>query len=319
MLTIHILTKNNSKTIEQTLDSVAAINPNVIVGDLGSDDGTADLCRSRGATVYRLEGMRRDEARNAMIDMAPKGVHFYIEPWEVVTHGLAALHKAKGRGVVRVMQGTNITKEARIWDGKERFNNPVFERLSGVGGIRTPLVVYSRDGISPEDAMEGIERWKSESPLSPVPHYYHGCVLLGQGRYDDFLKVAEHYLFMDKDTSMSTVMTRYHYAMVQIIHRRSYKPALQNLNLCLCAKPLMAEFWCLMGDVYYHLLNKFDHAKEFYENAIALGTRRLEADEWPIDFSKYNKYPKRMIQSCEAIMSYNGLYAPLLRDASPDL
>lgn len=308
MPTIHIITKNNSKTVSQTLDSVAAINPKVIVGDLGSEDDTIEICRDRGALVYRLDGMRRDEARNSLLDMAPKGQHFYVEPWEVVTHGLGSLASIKGRGVALVMQGTNVTKEVRVWDGKDRFFNPVFERLSGEGGARTPLVIYSRGGVRPEEALQSVEDWKLENPLSPVPHYYHSCVLLSQGRYDDYLKVADHYLFMDKATSMSTIMTRYHYSLVQVIHKKAYKPALQNLNLCLCAKPLMAEFWCLTGDVYYHLLNKFDQAKEFYENAITLGSRRLEADEWPIDFSKYNKYPNRMIQSCEAIMSYNSLY-----------
>ncbi len=98
---------------------------------------------------------------------------------------------------------------------------------------------------------------------------------------------------MERD-GMSATMTRYYYAMVKLT-QKAHKPALQNLNLCLCAKPLMAEFWCLMGDVYFYLLGKPDSAKEFYENAIVLGARRLQSDRWPMDFSKYRKYPERML------------------------
>jgi len=98
-------------------------------------------------------------------------------------------------------------------------------------------------------------------------------------------------------------MIRYYLALAYLIHHRKVKPALQNINLCLCAHPLMAEFWCLIGDVYYHLLKRFDYAKDFYENAIILGARRLKKDKWPMDISKYESYPKKMIESCDQITS----------------
>ena len=97
-------------------------------------------------------------------------------------------------------------------------------------------------------------------------------------------------------------MIRYYYAMTMLIYKKSYKPALQNINLCLCAKPLMAEFWCLMADVYYHLLNKFSEAKFFYENAIFMGSRRMKNDVNPIDLDKYKAYPNKMIKSCEQLL-----------------
>ncbi len=42
------------------------------------------------------------------------------------------------------------------------------------------------------EVIDELNRWKAEKPLSPAPYYYHACVLLGQGKYDDFLKMADH-------------------------------------------------------------------------------------------------------------------------------
>ena len=96
--------------------------------------------------------------------------------------------------------------------------------------------------------------------------------------------------------------------MLQSHHKKRVKPALQNLNLCLCAKPLMAEFWCLTGDVYYHLLHDFKKAKQFYHNAIVLGHHRLKSDKWPMDITKYNTYPSKMIESCDELLKSTKLY-----------
>jgi glycosyltransferase involved in cell wall biosynthesis len=306
MGTVHILTRNNARTIRATLDSVAALDMTVLVGDLGSTDETVDLCLSRRARVHRMGRRRRDEARNEMVGIAD-GPHFYIEPWEVLVQGGAAVASGK-TGYAKIMQGSTVTHDIRMWDGTARFVNPIYERLDLQDAASTPVIISSQGGLDPDYCVEELEAWKRDKPLLPTPHYYHACVLLARGSYEDFIKMADHYLFMEKGVSMSTVMTRYYYAMVQVIHKKAYKPALQNLNLCLCAKPLMAEFWCLTGDVYYHLLSRFDSAKEFYENAILLGQRRLQTDRWPMDFSKYKKYPNMMIKSCEDILSDRGLF-----------
>ena len=107
---------------------------------------------------------------------------------------------------------------------------------------------------------------------------------------------------------MSSVMLRYYYAYVQLIHFKDAQACLKNINLCLCAKPLMSEFWCLMADVYYHLLHQFQFAKEFYENAIIMGNKRLKTDKYPMDISKYKSYPLKMIDSCDKIVSKTSFY-----------
>ncbi len=107
---------------------------------------------------------------------------------------------------------------------------------------------------------------------------------------------------------MPSIMNRYYYALICLQKTTKVKPTLQNLSVCLSVKPLMAEFWCLLGDVYYHRLRKFDFAKEFYENAILLGSRRLKLDKWPMDVSKYKDYPEKMINSCNKIIEAKSFY-----------
>ncbi len=78
--------------------------------------------------------------------------------------------------------------------------------------------------------------------------------------------------------------------------------------VCLAKKPTMAEFWCLLGDVYYDAKD-YDKAKEFYENAVILGSRRLKDDGWPMEISKYKEYPQKMIEACKKIKTSSKLYA----------
>lgn len=314
MLTIHILTKNNSQTIKNTFDSINHIKANVIIGDLGSTDNTINICQSHGVTIYHLGNMRRDKARNRLIELADEGMHFYIEPWESVIQGHNSIAGVKrGCGCVSILQGHSLTQEIRIWDGSASFINPVFERLDTDNSVQISLTISSRGGIEAEETLKQIDQWKLDNPISSIPYYYQACILFSHKKYEDFLRTAEHYLFMDKTDSMATTMIHYYYAIAQLLHKKSYKPALQNLTLCLCSKPLMAEFWCLTGDVFYHLLHRFNLAKEFYENAIILGEKRLKADKWPMDISKYRAYPKKMIESCEAIINNKDLYAQMPR------
>lgn len=307
MPTIHLLTKNNESTILKTLESVKGFG-RIVVGDLGSTDRTVDVCKAMGAEVYIVPDLTRSQARNWLIKKHD-GPHLMIEPWEILVQGGCLLKEVKsGAYYSTIIHNKVLTKEIRVWNGNYQFTNPVFERLTEDTENELGFVFYSTGGIDYEEATRGIAKWKESEPLAVAPHYYHSCLLLSQGLWDDYLKVAEHYLFLDKSESMSAIMTRYYCAFVQLTQKRLVRPTLQNLNLCLCSKPLMAEFWCLTGDVYYHLLHKFDLAIEFYENAQLMGSRRTKADKWPMDIAKYNQYPAKMIKSCEKILDSRSVF-----------
>lgn len=302
MLTAHLLTKNNRETVVNAIESVKSSVDLVLVGDLGSTDETVDICKSMGAQVKILGDRPRNEARNLLSSYAQE-INFFIEPWEVLVRGHDLLKRIHDTSYVKVLQEKFLSKEIRLWKAGNHFVNPVYERIDCPTDIEYDVVISSEGRQDHREILEWFQYWKETEPLSPTPYYYEACTLLMLGEYDKFLTMSEHFMFLSKTESMALTMNRYYYALVQMMYKKSAKPAMQNINLCLCEKPLMAEFWCLMGDVSYHLLHRFVDAKNFYENAMILGSRRLENDKWPMDLSKYRSYPTRMIKSCEVITS----------------
>jgi tetratricopeptide (TPR) repeat protein len=312
MITVQILTKNNESTIVNTLESLLCLRCRIIVGDYGSTDSTLDICKKFGAEIIYVKGLRRDEARQKLAGMSKSEWNLWIEPWEILFQNPFSYEKVPtDSGYVRIINGININWEIRLWKNPCVFINPVFETIDPVSASNSSMIISSKGGPNIDDLFLLVNQWKANEPLKSQPYYYYACLLLLQEKYDEFLKVSDHYLFLEKTANMSSIMIRYYYAMVQITQKKSVRPALQNLNICLCAKPLMAEFWCLTGDVYYHLLSKFDLAKEFYENALILGSKRLNNDLWPMDVSKYKKYPQLMIDSCNQIIEKNADFFPM--------
>jgi glycosyltransferase involved in cell wall biosynthesis len=309
MPTIHLLTKNNEKTIEKTLQSIQGCNSRVIVGDMGSTDSTVRICEEYNAEVYRTHTLSRCEARNHLSKLSDKGWKMYIEPWEIMTQGHTSIDGINGKCCYgKVLQNGILTKEIRFWKIGE-FVNPVYEKLNISGESEVDAMFYSVGGPDFTETFQLLDKWKSDHPTAPQPYYYHACLVLSAGRYNDFLNLSDHYMAMETNKlCLSAIMNRYYYALIHVIHKKDHKTALQNLNLCLCANPLMAEFWCLTGDVFYHLLNKFEDARQFYRNAMFLGSRRSSKDKWPMDIAKYRKYPEKMIKSCESIMDHKSIW-----------
>ena len=302
MITVQILTKNNAKTIAKTLESVQSLNPTIIVGDMGSKDRTIDICDNFGVHIIRLDDRDRSKGRNRLIDESPDGLQMMIQPWEILAQG----HQNIQEGYASILTGQVVSKEIRFWI-EGQFINQTYERLESESNKETRVLFYSIGSRDYEEDLRLIEIWKATDTRISAPYYYQACCQMALGRYEEFLKTVEHFLFLDKE-STSAIMARYYLAMVHLIHKKHARPVLQNINLCLCARPLMAEFWCLMADVYYHLLKKFDQAKEFYENALILGQRRLATDKWPMDISKYGVYPRKMIESCKNIKDNKSIY-----------
>lgn len=94
---------------------------------------------------------------------------------------------------------------------------------------------------------------------------------------------------------ISATMLRYYIALIKFGIFEDYQSALKQIIMCIEHNPLMAEFWCLLGDMYFK--NKhYMKSKAFYDNAVILGNRRLQLDDWPMHISKYKSYPEKQIK-----------------------
>jgi glycosyltransferase involved in cell wall biosynthesis len=312
-----MLVKDHKQEIRACLESLKGIDFHLVIGDCGSTDGTIPYCLGRGAKVIRIYGNDLSTARNRLMSMAETPWQMCLEPWETILSGKEQLIGWLTKGgplIIRcpVLRDEVVTKEVRIWQRSSgiRFRNPVFEYLPETDSVYSDLWIYSPKPPDNPRLDKALKAWQEAQPAAPEPLYYEACAALAEGKHDDFLRLATRYLFMEKDLNcMSAVMARYYLALVQCYIVKTSEQALSNAMFCLGAKPTMAEFWCLAGDVFFQS-REHARAKEFYQSAIIIGKRRRQDDAWPMHISKYEAYPQQMTDRCNQIMAATKIYVP---------
>lgn len=314
MLTIHLLVKNNETTIRPALQSVMLLKGSILIGNMGSNDHTLAICKEFNAKIVPIKNTEYDAARNQLIQETQTPWMFYIQPWEVLAGGhehlLERLIDKQKSYFCQIFQNNIISKEIRIWKKTAGlcFENPVYETIYSPDALLAKeIVIYSKAApCAYDEQLKLISKWKKQKPSSPNPYYYEACILLQQKKYQEFISIANYYLFRETQ-GISAVMLKYYLSMVYC-HLKNYKAALLHLVPCLSVRPLMAEFWCLLGDIHYRQ-NIYQKSKIFYENAICLGGQRDLADDWPIEIDKYKEHPSKMIESCLKIRQETKYYA----------
>ena len=314
MLTIQLLIKNNEKTIEKCLNSLINLG-NIVIIDIGSTDKTPKICKDFGyKPIPQSHHNDYSRLRNKHLK---DGWNMYLFPYEFLADGILEIRNIikiseKQSFLVKVLQGTVISKEIRLWNKSLKFSNPVYEKISDKETTleTEQVLIYSdQHKMDLQERSEIISAWKSSNPTSIEPYYYQALNSLLYGNYKEFTELADHYLFKEKN-NQSAVMLRYYLAMVQAHQLDEFKSAIENTLTCIGFRPKMAEFWCLLGDVHY-TLKQYGKAKEFYENAMILGSQRLLSDRWPLDVSKYKAHPSEMIDNIKKMNSEIKIYRGL--------
>lgn len=304
-LTIHILVKNNESTIKKTLDSIIDLKAEIFVGDLGCTDKTIRICNDYTKNIKRFSlNDNISNVRNDMLNLSKTLWNFYLEPWEYILSGVDVIKNSifekSGAYKVNILQNDLLLKSTRIWHKNTGFifKDPVYESLNGEGADSS---IYLKSLPHDNNYSELLKTWRTKSPLAVEPLYYLSCNYLQEKNWDSFLNYSLMYLHQEKIQKKSFFLTHYYRAMVLCYIKKDFANAIRSLMICIANKPTSAEFWCLLGDVYYSM-QKYDLAREFYENGMLLGSRRLKEDDYPLEISKYKDYPKKMIASCNQIM-----------------
>jgi tetratricopeptide (TPR) repeat protein len=255
------------------------------------------------------DNLPRNELRNRNISTC---WNVALEPWETIVAGQGLLLKtiqSSAPNVYKIMinNGDVITKEARLWhkDKKVNWVNPVFETIQNSDQSTVlPVVISSSPKQSyVQEDLEQVIQWRNTNPLTTEPIYYESLLLMMMGKYDEFIQKANNYLFNCNKMTNKVIMMRYYLASIFCHVKRSPKQSLENLLIPLSLKPLMAEFWCLLGDIYHFISGDYKKAGMFYRNAMVMGKERSTTDHLPIQISKYEKYPKLMLESHKFIQS----------------
>lgn len=301
MITAQIIVQNDEQHIENCIKSLMRYNDlfKFDIINVCSTDKTLEICNDYKLHVTHIENIKDySKVRNDNLKKYKNDFFMYLHPYEklIYDENFINILKNKNCYLFKVVQGTVLTKEVRLWNSKSiKFENPVYEKLNEKQGIQTNFVIASNvTNYKINNSKTIINEWKKREPLRYEPYYYEAFELLKEKDYLNFKNVAEHYLFLDKNSKSSTIM-RYYLSLIQLHCFNDINSANSNIIKCILKKPLMAEFWCLLGDIFYKI-NDFQRAIEFYDNAIILGSQRKENDDYPLDIVKYKEYPNSMLK-----------------------
>lgn len=312
MTTIQILVRNNESTIEKCINSFPLDKVNFIIGDLGSSDSTISICRKFTKNIIDVAGLHdNSKARQKLMDTSNSLWNFIIYPWEICFSGteeILNLKNEKFNFKVSVVQGDVLTEEVRLISKKNKykFSNPIFETIESKSNF-SPIYLASSGRSDLDYHLSSVERWRKSDPLSMEPIYYSACVNLILKNWDNFINYGNMYVSKENGSKMPKVMTHYYLSMVYLYVKKDFQKAIKNLIFCIAKRPVMAEFWCLLADVFYST-SEYQKAINFYQIAMELGSQRLNHDDWPLEISKYKSYPEKMISTCESLVKSSKLY-----------
>lgn len=311
MITIQILVRNDERTIGKALESVGPLDARVVVGDIGSRDGTIKICESFGAEIVNLTP--DDDYSRARNSLAKDGMNMFLDPWEILARGHEFIKELCGNTSVYVVRNGMVSKEIRVWKDAQ-FVNPVYETIVDKNAhCRPEIAIIS--GLEPDLRLERariVDSWMKKRPTSPEPYYYTAMSRLAERKYSDFFAFANQYLAMEKEAASSTIMLYYHMAQIEL-HTGDISAAARGISRCISIHPEMAEFWCLLGDIMYKI-RRYEDASQMYKNALVVGKRRRVDDPYPVDVAKYGDYPNKMIENIRKIINETGLMGSLIKN-----
>lgn len=309
MITINLLTFNNEKTIIKTIDSISCLSSKIQVIDVGSTDQTEKICKNRKISFSKYDGSNLSEARNILNQKSEDWI-LWIEPWETITNQAQIKNLTKDKGIYSfyVINNGFITKPVRLWEKSFnlKFKNFVYESILEKGKVISSVIVQSA-GSSNIDVGQYLECWNKKHPFSKELIYYKACNYLISKNYNEFKTTALDFIYKSKD-NMPVTLIKYYLASVYFALDNNPNEAIRLLMDCLTANPLIAEFWCLLGDIYLEI-KQINKAYNFYQNALLLGKKRLKDDDWPIEISKYKIYPEKMMAICKTLQNNTQIYA----------
>lgn len=300
MLTTQILIKNNRDTIEECILSLKDLNCEIIFGDLGSTDGTSDICSDYGK-IIKVSG-NFDKIRNDLVRVSLTEWQFWINPWEKIVSGQEQIRwsitQEENHYNLYKIENDVIFKELRLWKkGTCKFIRPAYESLDVLTTNQISSVIVGSGNFKIDSILF---EWKAKNLNAWDVEYYLALHELTNKNYDKFLSSAKIFIFKSKESD-STVLLRYYMSVVYLFVKRNCEESYQNIIMCLSKYPAMAEFWCLLGDIFF-AKNQWNRAVAFYDNAIVFGKRRSQSDCLPIEIKKYKDYPENMIDRCEKLM-----------------
>ena len=107
-----------------------------------------------------------------------------------------------------------------------KFENIVCETIYGPKKSSNGII-FSDNYSNLKRDFELSKSWLAKSPAAPEPYYYHACLSLASGNYQEFLKSANTYLFIEKKSSPQINLINYYLSNYYCYHE---KDAQKSIN-----------------------------------------------------------------------------------------
>lgn len=282
----------------------------LLAGDLNNSDQLKSFCVDHKIDYIKLGlGEGYAACQNHLLGMSKTPWHMHLYPGETVTNPEKIKELIEGQTTAYrffCIQGGWLNKEVRLYHKatKCKFSRPVFETVSVPSQLAE---VYITGGEPGPSVTEIVDRWLEKNPLALIPRYYKAMSLLSEGKQAEFVAAAKEQLFADNKATIDNTMLRYYLACALANNVKTRNECAKHLVECLAANTLMAEFWCLLGDVCL-AEGGYERATAFYRNAMVLGSQREKDDEWPMHISKYKSHPEKMIDKCKSSLKDSKMF-----------
>lgn len=309
-LSIHILTLNNENNIQKTIESLLILDAYINIIDLGSIDQTLSICNKLDVIIKKNNNSDYSKVRNDFVTSDKNDWQMYVEPGEILSSGyeniFEAIKESHSLRKLFVINGDLMTKEIRLWrkSSKSQFIYPTYETLQPDRNSKI-CNAFITSTMPTRDNLKILLDWKKREPQNTQPDYYLACYFLVNKKYSEFFRYANLYFFRETSIPQSVITLHYYCAMVELHYKRDVHECIRHIVFCLTEKPIMAEYWCVLGDALYKT-GMIEQANEIFFNASILGQSRKPDDDYPIELSKYKDYPEKMMNLCNAIRSNNG-------------
>lgn len=307
-LSLAMIVRDEEKNLARCLGSVKGIFDEIVVVDTGSKDRTKEIAASFGAHIHEFDWI--DDfaaARNyAFSKPVSEWVMWLDADDELVEDDRARLVELKkhlgdadaylmaynyaqdgsGKPLVRFYRHRIVRN-----DGRFRWKCPIHEHMVIPAGIReamTNVVVTHRRGLEAATQDRGrnirlLRKAVVDDPSSQRMKFYFGKELFSEGLHKESVDVLEPYL--QNGDWHENMVNGYYFLAMDYLNLKETDKAIDACLRGIRLDPRWAEYYCLIGQVYYDR-GDWGRATQWFEIAGRLpvpptwGTVMMESYTW---------------------------------------
>lgn len=307
---LNLITTNNEPYLKDCLESVKKIKPEYTIVYNGKENSEElELCKQYTKNIIIQEWKENfSELRNVAIENTKSPWILWLDSDEVIedVEMIKNINQMNSYHSFKLIHGSTTVSQLRLFrnDPRIKWKYPVHEKIvpSNLPDWYPDIKIIHKVNNIQRSSARNIGILLKELDKDPVNADYNFYLaieyhLLGQQM--KALLYAEKFLLhcTIQEVNVRKMYIRYLISWIYTFHLRNYQKAIQIILGQIALNCNIAEFWCLLGDIYLKL-GKYDHAYRFYENAIIMGKYKHE-HMWITDLDRYDNYPRFRMEQCK--------------------